>query len=450
MSKKAQNPMLPLEWNVPDPEAHVFSDGNLYIYGSYDNSKEHFCSEQYYVVSTSDLQNWEVSNTSFNSSQTNWSKKSKPKSTIEDVKHFDELPIHIKNMIPDYAKDYPIEQIKEAIKEHTQTNVPDKVLLYAPDAIEKNGTYYLYFCMSDESEGVAVSSSPNGPFCYPQKLNVEGIDPAVFIDDDGQAYYYWGQLEANGAKLSDDMLSIDEDSIKYKIIDETNHGFHEGFSMRKIGYTYYAVFADSTRGRPTALGYATSDNPMGPFTYKGIIIDNQNCDPKSWNNHGSIEQFNGQWYVFYHRSFGNSDKNRRLCAEPITIDSDGTIDEVVMTSQGIGNSFLVGEEIPAYKICEVTGGAYIQEEINNPKLVIPKNEVASAVIRYLQVDKQVSEIAVKAEGNYEVAIYANDKLIGTGNSSYSIIKTNLNTGQYEIKLEFKKAENGYLSSVIFK
>ena len=71
--------------------------------------------------------------------------------------------------------------------------------------------------------------------------------------------------------------------------------------MRKIRDTYYYVYADMERGKPTALGYSTGKSPLGPFTYRGIVIDNDHCDPESWNNHGSIECVNGQWYVFYHR-----------------------------------------------------------------------------------------------------------------------------------------------------
>ena len=78
-------------------------------------------------------------------------------------------------------------------------------LLFAPDCIEKDGKYYLYFCMTDDSEGVAVSDRPEGPFTDPVQLPCGGIDPAIFIDDDGQAYYYWGQL-FHGVKLNEDMI----------------------------------------------------------------------------------------------------------------------------------------------------------------------------------------------------------------------------------------------------
>lgn len=166
-------------------------------------------------------------------------------------------------------------------------------LLFAPDCMERNGKYYLYFCMPDDSEGVAVSDSPVGPFTNPIQLPCGGIDPAIFIDDDGQAYYYWGQLFSHGVKLNEDMISFNRDEIVDDLVTEEEHFFHEGSSMRKIGDTYYYVYADMERGKPTSLGYSTSKSPMGPFTYRGIIIDNAGCDPASWNNHGSIECVNG-------------------------------------------------------------------------------------------------------------------------------------------------------------
>ena len=182
--------------------------------------------------------------------------------------------------------------------------------------------------MPDDSEGVAVSDRPEGPFADPVQLPCGGIDPAVFIDDDGQAYYYWGQLFSHGVKLNADMVSFDPEEIRDNLVTEEEHFFHEGSSMRKIGDTYYYVYADMERGKPTALGYSTGKSPLGPFTYRGIIIDNGDCDPASWNNHGSIECVNGQWYVFYHRCSRGVQQHRRLCIEPITIHADGTIDEV--------------------------------------------------------------------------------------------------------------------------
>lgn len=238
--------------------------------------------------------------------------------------------------------------IKEesTLQETTSKNIePSVPFLYAPDGIYCDGKYFIYFCLSDGSEGVAVSDQPEGPFKAPVRISVEGIDPAIFIDDDSQAYYYWGQFYLNVAKLNNDMITLDETSKVDCVISEEEHYFHEGASLRKIRPTYYLVYSSITYGKPTALSYATCSSSLGPFQYGGVIINNEYCDPQSWNKHGSIESFNGQWYVFYHLSSRNSPQYRHLCIEPITINDDGTIDEVVMTSQGVGKAFKSEEKI---------------------------------------------------------------------------------------------------------
>ena len=78
-------------------------------------------------------------------------------------------------------------------------------------------------CLSDESEGVAVSDNPFGPFTSAKKIPVVGIDPSVFIDDDGQGYYYWGQFNCSGALLNSDMETLDTDAIKQNILTERNN-----------------------------------------------------------------------------------------------------------------------------------------------------------------------------------------------------------------------------------
>ena len=134
--------------------------------------------------------------------------------------------------------------------------------------------------------------SKRGMACY-QK------DPAVLIDDDGQGYYYWGQGVPKVAKLKSNLMEIDTRTIAKPLDEAGNKAFHEGSSIRPISDTYYLVFADvSRRKRSICLGYAISKSPMGPFEYKGIIIDKYGSDPAVWNNHGSIEKFNG-WGMFF-------------------------------------------------------------------------------------------------------------------------------------------------------
>lgn len=327
--------------------------------------------------------------------------------------------------------------------------------LFAPDAIYRDGKYYLYFCMPDSSEGVAVSDKPEGPFINPIQLPCGGIDPAVFIDDDEQAYYYWGQFSANGAKLKDNMVEFKEDSIVENIVTEEKHYFHEGSSIRKRGDTYYFVYACMERGKPTSLGYSTSKSPLGPFEYRGIIIDNDGCDPKSWNNHGSIEEVNGQWYVFYHRSSQNREQKRRLCIEPIFFNEDGTIQEVKMTSQGAGRPFEIGEKIEAYRSCGLLVDIYITPLENGNEVLTGISDGDEAIYRYVNWEKTVNEVEIEATGSGEIKIYLDEEkelsgivVFNKGNIVSSSFEGS--QGKHEIKLKFDKVSNIQVHTLCFK
>ena len=337
--------------------------------------------------------------------------------------------------------------MKEAFEKEGEQEKP--ALLFAPDCLYRDGKYYLYFCMSDDSEGVAVSDQPEGPFANPVQLPCGGIDPAIFIDDDGQAYYYWGQLFSHGVKMNADMMSFDRDSIVDNLVTEEKHFFHEGSSMRKIGDTYYYVYADMERGKPTSLGYSTSKSPLGTFRYQGIIIDNAECDPASWNNHGSIECVNGQWYVFYHRCSRGGQQHRRLCIEPITINPDGTIDEVKMTSQGIGAPFAPGEKIFGYQACGVKGTVYIgvDEKYGYEEKLMNISAGDEAVFRYVKSENTWNKIELTCAGSGKVRVLMNGEEAGSVEigAEKSVLKTvegkiRMAAGEYELTLQFEKAE----------
>lgn len=321
---------LPLSVNIADGEAHRMPDGRVYLYGSLDKSAGHWCSDEYVVISSEDLIHWEVSETSFSTANVPWAGKTDVAAAFRHVKRFEDLPEQIRMFLPPEALQAPIELLVSQIVQRLQEqNSTENVQLFAPDAICRDGKYYLYFCMSDETEGVAVSESPNGPFRDTVQLPVRGIDPAVFIDRDGQAYYYWGQFSANAARLTPDMTHIEEGSIRQGVLTEAEHHFHEGSSMRRRGDTYYYVYAGVSRGNPTCLEYATAKSPLGPFTYRGVIVDNRSLNPESWNNHGSIEEIGGQWYVFFHISTAGR-YSRRACMSPIEFDENGLIREVTL------------------------------------------------------------------------------------------------------------------------
>ena len=243
-----------------------------------------------------------------------------------------------------------------------------------------------------------------------------------------------------------------------------NIAFHEGSSIRKIGDLYYFVFADDSReNRPTCLGYAIGKSPMGPFEYKGILIDNFGCDPSSWNNHGSIEKFNNQWYVFYHRSTNNSQKFRKTCIEPIYIKKDGTIDEVEMTSQGAGEPLKATETTQAEWACFLTGNVRItslpSKDIKSEGLTEIKNE-DTAIFKYLNFEKSISSFEVKTSSNSKGSIElrldnANGKIIGTCNLDAGVTNTaykissckinNISKGKHALHFTFKVVEGDTFS-----
>ncbi|RSL57028.1 hypothetical protein CEP53_006620 [Fusarium sp. AF-6] len=272
-----RNPVLPPNIHIADPEAHMMPDGSLYVYGSLDERDDMFCSDRYIVVSTKDQRNWHVHDQSFHSSQITWPR------TIElsDISSHDQATKErAQARAMTYIRQHGLVERFRGFEELASSSDPPR-LLFAPDAIAANGRYYLYFCCSDDTEGFATSDSPKGPFTNPIRLPATRIDPAIFIDRDGQAYYFWGQFNASGAKLTPSMGGIDESTVVHALLTEDNHHFHEGSSMRRFGNVYYFVFADSSRGKPTCLGYATSTSPLGPFTYRGVIIDNAEADPYS-------------------------------------------------------------------------------------------------------------------------------------------------------------------------
>ena len=247
-----------------------------------------------------------------------------------------------------------------------------KSSLYAPDAIHRDGKYYYYVCGNHNEEGVAVADSPIGPFSPAEPIvgaDGDSIDPSVFLDDDGQAYYFWGQFTLRGGKLMDDMKTLIPESVKTGIVTEWEHGFHEGASIRKRNGKYYMVYTDISRGKATCMSYAISDHPLGPYKKGGVIVDNIYCDPASWNDHGSIAEFKGQWYVFYHRSSQNRQTCRRVCVEPIFFDENGYIKEVEMTSSGAEYALNPFNGIPARAACRMMGNCFVTLEDDREVLV---------------------------------------------------------------------------------
>jgi arabinoxylan arabinofuranohydrolase len=359
----AQNPIVPPGVYIADPSAHVWKDGKLYVYGSRDESPGYYCSWTHHVLSTTDLQTWTIHENRFASKGPN-----------------DQVPY-------------------------------SDAILYAPDCQYKDGVYYLYYCLASNTntEGVATSSSPAGPFTNGQPISLKGfneIDPCVFIDDDGQAYYIWGQFTAKMAKLKPGMTEIDSTTIKDNIVTEKEHFFHEGGYMVKRNGIYYFVYAHMGRaGRPTCIGYATSKSPMGPFKYGGVIVDNDHCDPGNWNNHGSIVEFKGKWYVFYHRSTHGSNTMRKACVEKITFNADGSINEVEMTSQGAGDPLPARQTIDATRACLLYGNIRVEGCQTNNEVLTKIRKGDAAGYKYLDFNSPSGTVTINAApGKFPVTI----------------------------------------------
>lgn len=299
LNKRAISQPLVKHIYTADPSAHVF-DGKIFIYPShdidagdaFDDLGSHFAMEDYHIISMSSP-------------------------TGEAVDHG--VALHVKD-------------VSWAEKQ-----------MWAPDANEKDGKYYLFFPAKDHEGifriGVAVSDSPVGPFTpQPEAIkNSFSIDPAVFKDDDGSYYMYFGgiwggQLQrwrtgsfnaeqpdspfaflpeenepalcAKVAKLTGDLLQFKEAPQDVLIVDENGQPLLQGDSerrffeaswMHKYNGKYY--FSYST-GDTHYICYGIGDTPYGPFTYAGRILE----PVVGWTSHHSICAFNGKWYLFYHDS----------------------------------------------------------------------------------------------------------------------------------------------------
>ena len=301
-----------------DPSAHVF-EGKLYVYPSHDRDSG---------VPSDDAGS-----------------------------HFDMVDYHVLSMdevggkVTDHGVALDINTVPWAARQ-----------MWAPDAAEKDGKYFFYFPAKDKQDvfriGVATGDSPAGPFvALPEPIaGSYSIDPAVFQDDDGSYYMYlggiWGgqlqrwesgeyvaedtypaqdapAIQPRVAKMSDDMLSFAEPLQRLAIVDEKGEPltagddarrFFEAAWMHKRNGTYY--FSYSTGGTHF-IQYATADNPYGPFTYRGKVLE----PVLGWTNHHSIVEHNGRTYLFYHdSSMSNGTTHlRSVKVTELQYDPDGSI-----------------------------------------------------------------------------------------------------------------------------
>ena len=335
--KTVGNPYLPLWEHIPDGEPYVFEDPDnpghqrVYIYGSHDNLITAYCGRDQVV--------WSASVDSLN----NW--------------RYDGVIL----VVDKNAKGEPFDSAGTAD------------VLFAPDVTmvtDSTGkkTYYLF---PNDQTGyrnglIAKSDRPDGPFevCNWNAENpnqVDGVlqfDPAVFVDDDGRVYGYWGFERSYaaefdpttmatvkpGTKVVEDMISGRNQPGRFK--------FFEASSIRKIQDKYVFIYSrfteDGEFGLPTSnytLAYAYSDHPLGPWTYGGTIIDGRGRETDEHDNviasatpdgntHGSICEINGKWYVFYHRQTGTDEYARQAMVAPITVNVEEGPGGKVKISEG--------------------------------------------------------------------------------------------------------------------
>lgn len=285
----APNPFITHIYTA-DPSAHVWEDGRLYVYASHDVDPPRGCDlmDRYHVFSTDNMVDWTDHGEILNSSQVPWGRK-------------------------------------------------EGGFMWAPDCAYKDGTYYFYFPHPSGEDwnntwkvGVATSKYPAKDFEVQGYIEGLGdafamIDPCVFVDEDGTAYFYYGGGgRCVGARLKENMLEIAEPLRPMEGLTD----FHEAAWIHKRGGIYYLSYADNhaKEGKgANRLNYATSDSPLGPWTYRGVYLQPTGCD----TSHGSIVEYKGQWFAFYHNMALSGRGNlRSVCVDRLYYNDDGSIREV--------------------------------------------------------------------------------------------------------------------------
>lgn len=301
MSMLAQNPVISGQFSA-DPTARVFN-GKVYLFPSHDipggvqagTGAPWFRMQDYHVFSSDDLVNWTDHGVIVSQENVPWGK-------------------------------------------------PDGDSMWAPDCVEKDGKYYFVFPNAPKQGfgfgiGIAVADNPEGPYVVRENAlaGVGGIDPCILRDDDGKDYLIWSGMGLRGALLNEDFTAIIPESVTVFDRDFPKGGLREGpFAFKRNGI-YYLTFPWVQKNTET-LSYATSDNPLGPYTFRGLIMEES--PTACWTNHHSIVEFNGEWYLFYHHNdySPDFDKNRSVRIDKIRFNEDGSIQQVTPTLRGVGVS----------------------------------------------------------------------------------------------------------------
>ena len=256
---------------------------------------------------------------------------------------------------------------------------------WAPQGIERNGSYFLYVPLNNNTGariGVGVSDNIAGPFTDPLGTHLvqtanHDIDPTIFIDDDGQAYMYWGNATLQYVTLNEDMISLSGNPTTVPL-----QGFTEGPWLHKHDGLYYVIYAAQGTGSEK-ISYATSDSPTGPWTVRGDIM----ASGPTYTNHPGVVDYRGHSYFFYHNSAlpGGNNYKRSVCVQEFSYGTDGSIPLLSMDNQGPEalqtlNPF---EQVEAETIafasglktepCDDTGGGMNVTQINDGDFIKVEN-----------------------------------------------------------------------------
>ena len=319
LQASAQNPFVQT-WYTSDP-APMVHDGTMYVYTGHDeDGADFFWMQEWRVYSTKDMVNWQ-----------------------------------------DHGSPLALESFSWA---------DDRA--WASQTIERNGKFYWYICAHSRLSkgmaiGVAVSDSPTGPFrdAIGKPLYENGswdhIDPTVMIDDDGQAWLYWGNPRIYCVKLKEDMISLDGEVFNLEMTEEgfgapdaskrdRNKKYKDVYTegpwiMKKPQMAnanakkgqstkgYYLLYAAG--GVPEHLAYSEAPTPTGPWTYKGTIMPEGGTG--SFTNHCGYEHFKGHDYFFYHTGKlpGGGGFGRSVAVEEFKFNADGSFPTILPTDKGV-------------------------------------------------------------------------------------------------------------------
>jgi arabinoxylan arabinofuranohydrolase len=304
----AQNPVVQTHFTA-DPAPMVYN-GRMYIYADRDEGPDYYVMNEWRVYSSADMVNW-----------------------------------------TDHGACMPLTTFKWASANSA----------WASQCIERNGKFYWYVCCTDASSnsnviGVAVGDSPTGPFSDALgKPLISGgwgyIDPTPYIDDDGQAYLYWGNPGCFYVKLNEDMISYSGNVVELEQTVESFGGpkdgathddvvsgkykdlYEEGPWFYKRNGKYYLLYAAG--GVPEHIAYSMSDGPTGSWKYVGQIMPEQNTN--SFTNHCGVMDFKGHSYFFYHTGWlpNGGGFTRSVSVEEFKYNADGTIPTINATHEGV-------------------------------------------------------------------------------------------------------------------